>query len=199
LVKSLSRPGGNITGFANFEPPMGGKWLQALKEMAPGITRVAVLRTPDGLARFMETIGALAPTVGLQAVECKVRNADEIERAIVELAAQPNVGLITLPDPILSAPRRLIIKLAARYRIPAIYPFRNYADDGGLMSYGVDISDQVRRAAFYIDRILKGERPGDLPVQAPTKFELVINLKTAKALGIDVPATLLTRADEVIE
>jgi putative ABC transport system substrate-binding protein len=199
VVASLGRPGGNITGFANFEPPMGGKWLQALKDVAPNVTRVGVLRNPDALARFMRAIETTAPSLGLEAVECIARNADEIERAIDGFAGQANVGLIVLPDPVFTAPRRLIAELAARHRIPAVYPFRFFVDDGGLMSYGVDIPDQARRAAFYIDRILKGEKPGDLPVQAPTKFELVINLRTAKALGLTLPDTLLARADEVIE
>jgi putative ABC transport system substrate-binding protein len=199
VVASLSRPGGNITGFANFEPPIGGKWLQVLKEMAPRVTRVAILRNPDVMARFMPTIETTAASLGMETVECLARNAVEIERVLDGFARQPNVGLIVLPDPVFVAPRRLIIDRAARHRIPAIYPFRNFAADGGLMTYGVDIPDQVRRAAFYIDRILKGEKPGDLPVQAPTKFELVVNLKTAKALSLDVPATLLARADEVIE
>jgi putative ABC transport system substrate-binding protein len=199
VVASLNRPGGNITGFANFEPPMGGKWLQALKDAAPNVTRVAVLRNPAALARFMRVIETMAPSLGLEAVECVARNANEIERAIDAFAGQANSGLIVMPDPVLTAPRRLIAELAAKHRIPAIYPFRNFVDDGGLMSYGVDIPDQARRAAFYIDRILKGEKPGDLPVQAPTKFELVINLRTAKALGLNLPDTLLARADEVIE
>ena len=184
VVASLSRPGGNITGFANFEPPIGGKWLQALKEMAPSVTRVAILRNPDALARFMPTIETVASSLGMEAVECRARNAVEIERALDGFAGQPNIGMIVLPDPVFTAPRRLIIELAAKHRIPAIYPFRYFADDGGLMTYGVDVPDQVRRATFYIDRILKGERPGDLPVQAPTKFELVINLRTAKALSL---------------
>ena len=167
--------------------------------MAPRVTRVAILRNPDALARFMPTIEMVAPSLGIEAVECRARNAIEIERALDGFAGQPNIGLIVLPDPVFTAPRRLIIELAARHRIPAVYPFRNFADDGGLMTYGVDIPDQVRRAAFCIDRILKGEKPGGLPVQAPTKFELVVNLRTAKALGLEVPASLLARADEVIE
>ena len=199
VVESLSRPGGNITGFANFEPPTGGKWLQVLKEAAPNVTRVGFLRQPGTLVRFMRTIETVAPSFGMEAVECKASNAVEIERAIDTLAGTPNIGLIILPDPVFAASRRLIIELAAKHRIPAVYPFRFFADDGGLLSYGVDVPDQMRRAAFYIDRILKGEKPGDLPVQAPTKYELVINLKTAKVLGLDVPATVLARADEVIE
>jgi putative ABC transport system substrate-binding protein len=147
----------------------------------------------------MRTIETVAPSFGIQAIECSAGNAIEIERVIDALAGTPNIGLIILPDPVFSASRRLIIELATKHSIPAVYPFRFFAEDGGLISYGVDVPDQMRRAAFYIDRILKGEKPADLPVQAPTKYELVINLKTAKALGLDIPATLLARADEVIE
>jgi putative ABC transport system substrate-binding protein len=199
VVASLSRPGGNLTGFANFEPAIVGKWLQTLKEIAPQVTRVAVLRTPDGLKRFMATAQTLAPSFGMEALECSARNADEIARVLGPVSGEPNIGLIVMPDPILTASGRLIINWAATNRIPAIYPFRSLVADGGLLSYGVDIADQVRRAAFYIDRILKGEKPAGMPVQAPTKFELAINLKSAKALGLNVPPTLLTSADEVIE
>jgi putative ABC transport system substrate-binding protein len=199
VVTSLSRPGGNLTGFANFEPAIGGKWLQTLKEIAPNMTRVAVLRNPDGLKRIMTTIETLAPSFGVEALECNARNADEIARVLGSVASRPNIGLIVMPDPILTASGRLIIDWAATNRIPAIYPFRSLVAEGGLITYGVDVADQVRRAAFYIDRILKGEKPADMPVQAPTKFELVINLRTAKALGLSVPPTLLTSADEVIE
>jgi putative tryptophan/tyrosine transport system substrate-binding protein len=199
VVSSLSRPGGNLTGFANFEPAIGGKWLQALKEIAPHVTRVAVLRNPDGLKRIMTTIETLAPTFGMETLEYGVRNPNEIARALGAVAGQPNIGLIMMPDPILTASGRLVIDWAATNRVPALYPFRNLVADGGLMCYGVDIADQVRRAAFYLDRILKGEKPADMPVQAPTKFELVINLRTAKTLGLNVPPTLLTSADEVIE
>ncbi len=199
VVASLSRPGGNLTGFANFEPAIGGKWLQTLKEVAPHVTRVAVLRNPDGLKRIMTTIETLAPAFGVEALECSARNADEIARVLDSVAGSPNTGLIMMPDPILTASGRLVIDWAAANRVPALYPFRSLVADGGLMCYGVDISDQIRRAAFYIDRILKGEKPADMPVQAPTKFELAINLRTAKALGLNVPPTLLTSADEVIE
>ena len=184
VVASLSRPGGNLTGFANFEPAIGGKWLQTLKEVAPNVTRVAVLRNPDGLKRLMTTIETLAPALGMEALECSARNADEIARVLGSVAGRPNTGLIMMPDPILTASGRLVIDWAATNRVPALYPFRSLVADGGLICYGVDIADQVRRAASYIDRILKGEKPADLPVQAPTKFELVINLKTAKALGL---------------
>ncbi len=191
VVASLSRPGGNLTGFANFEPAIGGKWLQTLKEVAPHVTRVAVLRNPDGLKRIMTTIETLAPAFGVEALECSARNADEIARVLGSVAGRP--------DPILTISGRLVIDWAATNRVPAIYPFRSLVADGGLMSYGVDVADQVRRAAFYIDRILKGEKPADMPVQAPNKFEMVINLRAAKALGLNVPPTLLTGADEVIE
>jgi putative ABC transport system substrate-binding protein len=199
VVASLSRPGDNLTGFANFEPAIGGKWLQTLKEIAPHVTRVAVLRTPDGLKRFMTTIQNLAPSFGVEAMECSARNPEEIARALSSVAGQPNIGLIVIPDPILTVSGRLIIDWAATNRVPAIYPFRSLVVDGGLMCYGVDVSDQIRRAAFYIDRILKGEKPAGMPVQAPTKFEMVINLRTAKTLGLNVPPTLLASADEVIE
>jgi putative ABC transport system substrate-binding protein len=199
VVTSLNRPGGNLTGFANFEPAIGGKWLQTLKEAAPNVTRVAVLRNPEGLKRIMTTIETLAPSLGMEAVELSARNADEIARVLGAVAGRPNTGLIVMPDPILTGSSRLIIDWAATNRIPALYPFRSLVADGGLMCYGVDVADQVRRSAFYIDRILKGEKPADMPVQAPTKFEFVINLRTAKALGLSVPPLLLTNADEVIE
>lgn len=199
VVASLSRPGGSLTGFANFEPAIGGKWLQTLKEVAPHVTRVAVLRNPDGLKRIMTTVESLAPSFGIDALECSARNADEIARVLGSVAGRPNTGLIMMPDPILTISGRLIIDWAAANRVPAIYPFRSLVADGGLMCYGVDVSDQVRRAAFYIDRILKGEKPADMPVQAPNKFEMVINLKAAKALDLSVPPHLLASADEVIE
>jgi putative ABC transport system substrate-binding protein len=199
VVASLNRPGGNLTGFANFEPAIGGKWLQTLKEVAPSVTRVAVLRNPDGLKRLMTTIETLAPTFGIEALECAARSADEITRVLGSVAGQPNTGLIMMPDPILTISGRTIIEWAATNRVPALYPFRSLVADGGLMCYGVDLAEQMRRSAFYIDRILKGEKPAGMPVQAPTKFELVINLRTAKALGLSVPPILLTSADEVIE
>ncbi len=163
------------------------------------MTRVAVLRTPEGLKRFMTTIQSLAPSFGVEALECSARNPDEIARVLGSVSGQPNTGLIMLPDPIFTISGRLVIDWAATNHIPALYPFRNLVAAGGLISYGVDIADQGRRAAFYIDRILKGEKPADMPVQAPTKFELAINLKTAKALGLTVSQTLLTSADEIIE
>jgi putative ABC transport system substrate-binding protein len=201
FVASLARPGGNLTGFANFEPEMGGKWLQELKQAAPTVNRVAFILNPQnaswaGLFRAMETV---APRFGVAASAVDVRDAAEIERAITAFAGQSNGGLIVQPDAITSAHRRLIINLAAKFSLPAVYPFRFFVTDGGLMAYGVNVVDQFRSAASYIDRILRGTKPGDLPVQAPTKFELVINLNTAKALGLDVADSLLARADAVIE
>lgn len=199
VVASMSKPGGNLTGFANFEPAIGGKWLQTLKEVAPYVTRVAVLRNPDGLKRIMSTIHNMTPTFGVESLECGARNAEEIARALASLTGPPNTGLIMMPDPILTSSARLVIDWAATNRVPALYPFRSLVADGGLMCYGVDVPDQFRRAALYIDRILKGEKPGDMPVQAPTKFELVVNLRTAKAIGLNVPSAVLASADEVIE
>jgi putative tryptophan/tyrosine transport system substrate-binding protein len=167
--------------------------------MAPGLTRVAVLHIPAAQANFLQTIRTVAPTLGMRSVDCGARSAVEIETAIAAFAGQSDVGLIVLPDPDFTAHRRLIVDLAAKQRMPAIYPFRAFVHAGGLMTYGIDPVDQVRRSAVYIDRILKGEKPGDLPVQAPTKFDLVINLKAAKALGLNLPLSLLGRADEVIE
>jgi putative ABC transport system substrate-binding protein len=199
IVANLARPGGNMTGFANFEPAMGGKWLQTLKEIAPHLVRVGVIRNPAALTRIRQSIETEAASMGIETVDCGVRNADEINAAIGAFAGQPNTGLIVLPDPIMLAYRGMIIELAAKQRHPAVYPLRSYAIDGGLLAYGVSVQDQARRSAFYVDRILKGELPGDLPVQAPTKFELVINLKAAKALGLAIPPALLARADDVIE
>jgi putative ABC transport system substrate-binding protein len=199
VVANLARPGGNITGFANFEPAMGGKWLQTLKEIAPQLTRIAVIRNPAALVRLRQSIEIEAASTGIEAVDCGVRDAAEINAAIGVFAGHPTTGLIVLPDPIVAAHRGLIIELAAKQRHPAIYPLRTFAIDGGLLSYGVDVQDQARQSASYIDRILKGARPGDLPVQAPIKFQLVINNKTAKALDLAIPPTLLARADEVIE
>jgi len=199
VVANLARPGGHMTGFTNFEPAIGGKWLQILKEVAPRVTRVRVIRNPIALTRIWQSIETEAASMATEAINCGVSGADEISAAIGAFAGQANDGLIVLPDPIVVAHRKLIIELAARQRHPAVYPFRSYTDDGGLLTYGVDVQDQARRSAFYVDRILKGARPGDLPVQAPTKFELIINLKTAKALGLTVPPALLARADDVIE
>jgi putative ABC transport system substrate-binding protein len=201
-VASLSQPGGNATGFTSFEFAMGGKWLELLKETAPRVTRLAVLRDPVITAGigYLAAIHALAPTSKVLAVSpLDVRDVGDMERALTAFAQAPNGGLIVTPDPAAIAHRKPIIMLAARHRLPAVYPFRYFAAEGGLMSYGPNAIDPFRRAAGYVDRILKGEKPADLPVQAPTKYELVINLKTAKALGLDVPPTLLARADEVIE
>jgi putative ABC transport system substrate-binding protein len=201
FVASLTRPGGNLTGFANFEPEVGGKWLQELKQVAPSVNRVAFILNPQNASwpSLFRAIDAVAPTFGVTASAIHVRDATEIERAITAFGGQPNGGLIVQPDGITTAHRQLIIELAAKLSLPAVYPFRYFVTDGGLMAYGVNNVDQFRSAASYIDRILRGAKPDDLPVQAPTKFELFINLKTAKALGLTVPPTLLARADEVIE
>ena len=199
IVASLARPGGNMTGVANFEPSIGGKWLQVLKEIAPDLTRVGVLRIPDTHVRILRSIQENAASSAMQAVDCPVLDEAGIRAAVGAFEGQPRTGLIVLPDPILQTLRSTIFELAAKQHQPTIYPFRNFAEDGGLLSYGINIRDQLRRSAFYVDRILKGARPGDLPVEAPTKFELIINLKTAKALRLDVPPSLLARADEVIE
>ena len=201
FVASLARPGGNATGFTSFEYGTSGKWLELLKEIAPGMTRVAVLRdaaTPSGVALF-GVIQAVASALRVEANPLDLRDAAEIERAVTAFADSSNSGLVITPHASSIIHRDLIVQLAARHKLPAIYFERNFASAGGLVSYGPDFVDQFRRAAGYVDRILKGEKPADLPVQAPTKNELVINLKTAKALGRDVPATLLARADEVIE
>ena len=201
FVASLARPGGNLTGFANFEPEMGGKWLQELKAVAPSVNRVAFImnRQNASWASLFREIEAVAPTLGVDATAVEGRDAAEIERSITAFGGQSKGGLIVQPDGITSAHRQLIIDLAAKHGLPAVYPFRFFAADGGLMAYGVNAVDQFRRAASYIDRILRGAKPADLPVQAPTKFELVINLKTAKALGLKIPEAVLARADEVIE
>jgi putative ABC transport system substrate-binding protein len=199
VVANLARPGGNMTGLANFEPAMGGKWLQTLLEIAPNLTRVGILHVAETHVRILQSIKHYAVSNGIEAVDCAIRDDAGIRAAINALAGPPATGLIVLPDPIISTYRALIFELAAHQHCPAIYPFRLFARDGGLLSYGINMSDQVERSAFYVDQILKGSRPGDLPVEAPTNFELVINLKTAKALGLDVPPTMLARADAVIE
>ena len=198
-VQSLARPGGNATGFTNFEYSMGGKWLEWLKQIAPGMTRAAVLRSTSvaGIGEF-SAIQSGAQSLGVELTPVGIRDADEIERGVAAFARLGTGGLIVTTGGL--GPRRaLIIALASRFRLPAIYPFRYYAVDGGLITYGPDTLDLTRRAAGYVDRILKGEKPADLPVQAPTKYELVINLKTARALGLDIPPSVLARADEVIE
>jgi putative ABC transport system substrate-binding protein len=201
FVESLARPGNNATGFLLFEYGLSGKWLELLKEIAPGVTRVAVLRDPaitSGTGQF-GVIQAVAPSLRAEVSPINVRDADNIERAIVAFARSPNGGLIVTGSGLATLHRDLFVTLAARHRLPAVYSNRVFVAAGGLISYGPDYIDQYRRAAAYVDRIIKGEKPADLPVQAPTKYELVINLKTAKALGIEVPPTLLARADEVIE
>jgi putative tryptophan/tyrosine transport system substrate-binding protein len=201
FVDSLARPGGNATGFTNFEYGIGGKWLELLKEIAPRVTRAAVLRDPAipaGIGQF-GAIQAVAPSFGIELRPVDVRDAGEIERAVATFARSSNDGLIVTSNALALVHRNLIVTLAARHRLPTIYPFRFFVTAGGLASYGPDSIDPQRRAASYVDRILKGEKPADLPVQAPTKYELAINLKTAKALGLDVPTSLLARADEVIE
>jgi putative ABC transport system substrate-binding protein len=201
FVTSLARPGFNFTGFMNFEYAMAGKWLEVLKEIAPHLTRVAIIHNPEnptwpGQRRAIE---AVAPSASMRLILAGVHNAAEIERAMAEFAREPNGGMVVLPVVVNQVHRELIVALAARHRLPAVYPWRHYAAGGGLLSYGADATDLYRRAAQYVDRILRGEKPGDLPIQVPTKFELVINLKTAEALGLTIPPTLLARADEVIE
>jgi putative tryptophan/tyrosine transport system substrate-binding protein len=200
-VESLARPGGNLTGFSLFEYCLSGKWLELLKEIAPGVTRVAVIRDTavgSGVGQYA-IIQAVAPALGVELRPIDMRDAGEIERAVVAFARVPNSGLIIVGAPSAVVHRNLIVTLAARHQLPAVYPLSYFASSGGLMSYGPDSIEPYRRAAGYIDRILKGEKPADLPVQAPTKYELTINLKTAKALGLDVPDSLLARADGVIE
>jgi len=200
-VESLARPGGNATGFTSFEYAIAGKWLELLKEIAPRTTRVAVLRESAiaaGPAQF-GVIQAVAPSLGAELRPVDTRDAGEIERTITAFAQGSNGGLVVTGSPTAAVHRELIIALAVRHRLPAVYNARYYVAGGGLISYGPDFVDQFRRAAGYVDRILKGEKPADLPVQAPTKYELVVNLKTAKTLGLEIPATVLARADEVIE
>jgi ABC-type uncharacterized transport system substrate-binding protein len=202
FVTSLGRPGGNVTGFALFEPGMGGKWLELLRQIAPGVTRVALLFNPATTVPvkfYMSSIEAAASSFAIKASSAPVSAKDEIEGVIAALAGNPGAGLIVMPDLFNTINRDLIIALAARYRVPAIYFFRSFADSGGLISYGGDFAEQYPAAAGYIDRILKGEKPADLPIQMPTKVSLVINLKTANALGLDVPLHLQQIADEVIE
>jgi putative tryptophan/tyrosine transport system substrate-binding protein len=199
-VDSLARPGGNATGFISFEYGLSGKWLELLKEIAPRVTRAAILRDPatTGMGQF-GAIQSVAPSVGVEVSPVNMRDAGEIERAVAAFARVPNGGLIVTGSALAMVHRDLIVTLAARHKLPAVYWDRARVTGGGLISYGPDLVDQHRQAARYVDRILKGEKPADLPVQAPTKYELLINLKTAKALGIEVPPTLLARADEVIE
>ena len=201
-VARLARPGGNATGFTLFEYSLSGKWLELLKEIAPNLTRIAILRDPaiaTGIGQFA-AIQAIAPTsFGVELSPIDARDASEIERDVAAFARETNGGLIVTASSGAVVHRELIILLAARHRLPAVYPFRYFVTHGGLISYGPDTTDQFRRAAGYVDRILKGEKAADLPVQAPTKYELAINLKTAKALGLTLPPALLARADDVIQ
>jgi putative ABC transport system substrate-binding protein len=201
FIGSLARPGANVTGFQNFEPAIGGKWLGVLKEAAPNLSRIAVLFGSDNAANvaLLRMAEGVAPSLGITMTAVDIHDGGGIEPAIAAFASQPDGGLIVMPHPNTAANRTSIIILAARHRLPAIYPFRFFTADGGLMSYGPDQIDQWRGAATYVDRVLRGEKAGELPVQAPTKYELVVNLKTARAIDIDIPPTLLARADEVIE
>jgi ABC-type uncharacterized transport system substrate-binding protein len=199
-VESLARPGTNITGFIQFEYSLAGKWMELLKEVAPGVTRVGVLREPGAAAVGQwAMIQAVAQSSGVELRPIELRDASEIERAITAFARSPNAGLIVGVSAASLTHRELIIRLAVQHRLPVVYAYRVFVTSGGLITYGPDIASLYRRAAGYVDRILKGEKPTDLPVQAPTKYELAINLKTAKALGLEVPPTLLARANEVIE
>jgi putative ABC transport system substrate-binding protein len=201
FVETLARPGGNATGFTIFEYNISGKWLELLKAIAPDVRRAAVLRDPtiaSGIGQFA-AVQAAAPSLGMELSAVDVRDAGEIERAVMAFTRSPNGGLIVTASALATRHRDLLIALAARLRLPAVYPNRYFVTGGGLISYGPDYVDQYRRAAGYVDRILKGEKPADLPVQAPTKYELTINLKAATALGLSVPPSLLARADEVIE
>ena len=201
FVASLARPGGNATGFTIYEYSMSGKWLELLKEIAPPVTRAAVLRDPavaSGIGQF-GAVQIVAPSLGVEVTPVDIRDAGEIERAVSAFASGSNGGLVVTGSAGAIVHRELIATLAARYRLPAVYPARYSVTAGGLISYGPDLIDQFRRAAGYVDRILKGERPADLPVQAPNKYEVVINLNTAKTLGLEIPPTRLARADEVIE
>jgi putative ABC transport system substrate-binding protein len=200
VVQSLARPGGNLTGFTNFDPSTADKWLELLKRVAPNITRVAYLFNPNTVPLFyVRSVETAAPLLSIKPFAAAVHNTAELERMIERFALETDSALLVLPDLFTATNRQSIIALAARHRLPAVYPFRYFVASGGLMSYGIEMLETYRQAASYVDRILKGERPSDLPVQQPTKFEFVINLKTAKALGLEVPPTLLTRADEVIE
>jgi putative tryptophan/tyrosine transport system substrate-binding protein len=200
FVQSMARPGGNITGFLSFEYSMSGKWAELLKQIAPNVTRALVFRDPTtaaGIGQF-GAIRSVAQSLGIELTPVNVRDTNEIERTVADFARAGNGGLIVTPGGA-AARRGLIISLATRYKLPSVNPYRYWAVDGGLVSYGPNTNDPLRRAAVYVDRILKGEKPADMPVQAPTKYELVVNLKTAKALGITIPTSVLARADEVIE
>jgi putative ABC transport system substrate-binding protein len=201
LVASLAKPGGNITGFTTYDYTMGAKWVELLKEIAPYVTHAGVIRDPTDTVSIgqLAAIQSAARTFGLETSPLGGRDARDIEQTVTEFAGGSNRGLITVGSPLSINNRDLIISLAARHRLPAVYPYRSFVTDGGLISYGADPADQNRQAAGYVDRILKGEKPADLPVQSATKYELVINLKAAKAIGLPVPPSLLSRADEIIE
>jgi putative ABC transport system substrate-binding protein len=202
LVSSLARPSGNMTGFTTYEYSMAGKWLEVIKEAVPSITRVLLLLNPENTAQwegYREALAAFAPRAGVKFVPGPVRDRAEIEAAITSFSREPHGSLLVPPDAILSTNRQLIVSLAEQHQLPTIFPYRSGPASGGLLSFGIDVVDQFRRATGYVDRILKGEKPSELPVQAPTDFKLVINLKTAKALGLTIPLALLARADEVIE
>ena len=200
-VASVAHPGGNITGFHNYEPALGGKWLEVLKEVAPSVRHVGVVHVPEITANvaFIKVAQAASASLGVTVTATGVRDAADVDRVFAEFAREPNGGLIVTPSPLTATRRNVIIAAAARLKLPAIYTFRFYAASGGLISYGIDQLETVREAASYVDRILRGANPGDLPVQLPTKYQLVINLNTAKALGLTVPESFLQRADEVIE
>ena len=202
FVTSLARPGGNVTGLTNLEPTMAGKWLELLKEIAPGVVRVAFLFNPATAPYaeyYLKPFKAAAASLGVEATIAPVHNTHELDAVVAAQAREPNGGLVAMPDAFLNAHRMEIISLAARYRLPAVYPYRFFGELGGLLSYGTDLTDQFRRAASYANRILKGEKPSELPVQAPVKFELVVNLATANALGLEVPLHLKQLADKLIE
>ena len=199
FVTSVPRPGGNVTGFTGYEPSLAGKWLGLLKEIAPRVTRAALLFNPDTGPGFTFLRAAEPASSGIKVIGAPVNGTSGVEHAVEELVREPNGGVIMLPDNFTAIHNKLIVALAARHRVPAIYPFRYIPSEGGLISYGVDVTDLHRRAASYVDRILKGARPSDLPVQSPTKFVMGINVRTARALGLEVSPTLLATADEVIE
>jgi putative ABC transport system substrate-binding protein len=201
FVASLAKPGGNVTGFASFEPQLGGKWMEILKEIAPRVTRIQIILDPQfsGYVAFSQVMETLAPRLGVVPIVARVHDSAEIKDAIHRFAQEPNGGLVVLPSPVTAVERELIVALAAEHRLPAVYPYRFFAASGGLVAYGVDPLDFYRKAASYVDLILKGATPGNLPVQYPTKFEFVINRKTAKELGLIVPTGLLAGATEVID
>jgi ABC-type uncharacterized transport system substrate-binding protein len=200
FVTSFARPGGNLTGFTNYVPTMGGKWLELLKEVVPRLVRAAALFNPKThTGQYWAVLEAAAQTVNVQFAKAAVADAAEIERAVEVMSGEPSGGLLVMPDSFTASHQETIVALAARHRVPAIYAFRVFPASGGLMSYGMDMISVYGDAAAYVDRILRGEKPAELPVQAPTKFELIINLRTAKALGLEISPTVLARADEVIE